>query len=151
VWQFWSAEREVINHADRYWTEAIDRPGAFQIGYLKKLIESRPYLNRVPDQSIIQTGQGEKGEYSCAFKDDKGSYLMVYIPLGKFITINTSAIKSKQLNCWWFNPKTADVIPIGLLDNAGKIGFTTPTTGFENDWVLVADNPDYKYPLPKIK
>ena len=42
VWQFWSPREEKINYADRYWTEAIDRPGAFQVGYLKKLILSRP-------------------------------------------------------------------------------------------------------------
>jgi hypothetical protein len=51
VWQFWNPREEKINYADRYWTEAIDRPGAFQVGYLKKLILSRPSLTRVPDSA----------------------------------------------------------------------------------------------------
>lgn len=44
VWQFYSPREEKINYADRYWTNALDRPAAYQAGYLKKLIESRPYL-----------------------------------------------------------------------------------------------------------
>lgn len=44
VWQFYSPREEKINYPDRYWTEAMDRPGAVQVGYLKMLIDSRPQL-----------------------------------------------------------------------------------------------------------
>ena len=33
-----------------YWYEAIDEPGAGQMQYLKRLVLSHPYLERVPDQ-----------------------------------------------------------------------------------------------------
>ncbi len=148
IWQFWSAREEKINHADRYWTEALDRPGAFQVGYLRQLIESRPYLDRIPDQSIIIHGQGEKGAYMCAFRDSKGSYIMVYITQGKTITINTSAIAADSLRGWWFNPATAETVDIGVLANTGNITLTTPTQGFGNDWVLIIDHPNYQYPIP---
>jgi len=151
VWQFWSPREDKVNYADRYWTEAIDRPGAFQVGYLKKLIESRPFLNRVPDQTIIAGGQGETGEYSVAFRDGAGSYMMIYIPFGKTISINTSIIKSMKLNGWWVNPRTAEVTGAGLIKNGIKIDFTTPTPGINNDWVLVIDNPESKYSKPKLK
>ena len=62
IWQFWSPREEIINHADRYWMEALDRPGAYQVGYLRRLIESRFPLQRIPDQELIADGQGEKGE-----------------------------------------------------------------------------------------
>ncbi|HEY5499622.1 MAG TPA: glycoside hydrolase family 140 protein [Bacteroidales bacterium] len=151
VWQFWSPREEKINHADRYWPEAIDRPGAFQVGYLRMLIESRPQLNRIPDQSMIEKGQGEKGEYICAFRDKIGSYMMMYIPFGKTITVNTSSIKSKKLNVWWFNPKTGTSKNIGLINNKVSVVLTTPSLGFENDWVLIIDNPKYKYCKPNMK
>jgi hypothetical protein len=107
------------------------------VGYLKLLIESRPQLNRVPDQTLIVKGQGEKGEHICAFRDSIGSYEMIYIPAGKAITVNTSCIHSKQLNAWWFNPRTAESIVIGKMANKSTMDFTTPTIGFENDWVLI--------------
>ena len=115
------------------------------------LIESRPQLNRIPDQSLIVKGQGEKGEYICAFRDSVGSYEMIYIPIGKAITINTSFINSKKLNAWWFNPRSAESIIIGTLANKLIMDFTTPTIGFENDWVLIIDNAKNNYRIPSLK
>ena len=145
VWQFYSPREEKINYPERYWTEAIDRPGAFQVGYLKKLIESRPSLHRIPDQSIIQAGQGEKGDYATAFRDSVGSYLMVYLPVGKTIIANTSNIHARRFNAYWINPKTFKTTSIGAFKNQGSKEFTPPTLGFENDWVLVIDDPKYQY------
>ena len=149
VWQFYSPKFKGMNHVDRYWTAAIDRPGAFQAGYLRKLITSRPFINRMPDQSLITAGQGEKGEYSCAFKDSLGKYLMVYLPVGKTVTINTSAILSAKINAWWFDPKTAKVHTIGSMKNKNTMQFTPPTTGSGNDWVLVLDAANSKFKMPE--
>ncbi len=79
VWQFYSPREEKINFAERYWTEAIDRPSAFQVGYLRKLIQSRPQLSRIPDQSMIIKGQGEKGEYICATRDAQGRFIIEFM------------------------------------------------------------------------
>src|SRR5690606_25665896 len=74
VWQFYNPAVEKLNHADRYWYEAIDRPAAFQAGYLRRLIESRPCLNRIPDNSLVIKGQGTtNAEYIASFRDEDGS------------------------------------------------------------------------------
>lgn len=151
VWQFWNPREEKINHADRYWTEAIDRPGAFQVGFLKNLIESRPSLNRIPDQSLLAGGQGEKGDYITAFRDKDSTYAMIYLPRGKNIPINTSFIRSDSLIVWWFNTKTGEVKRIGPKQRAGVMSFTPPTLGVGNDWVLVLDHPKYNYMAPGTK
>lgn len=148
IWQFWSEREEKINHANRYWTEALDRPGAFQVGYLRQLVESRPFANRIPDQSIIVSGQGEKGEHIRAFRDHVGSYLMAYIPQGRTITIDASSLQAGPLRGWWFNPATAEAIDIDKLDDTHVFELTTPTLGFGNDWVLVIDRVAAGYPIP---
>lgn len=148
VWQFWSAREIKINHADCYWTEAIDRPGAFQVGYLRKLIESRDPLNRIPDQSVILSGQGDKGTYITAFRDSVNRYAMIYLPYGKTITVRTDWIKTEKIIAWWFNPKNGKATKIGSLKRENEMAFTTPSSGFLNDWVLILDNPGYAFPLP---
>lgn len=148
VWQFWNPTEEKINYPEMYWYDAIDRPGAFQMGYLRKLMESRPQLSRIPDQTIIAKGQAEKGEYICATRDSQGSYIMVYIPVGKTVTINCSSLKTKKIMAFWFNPKNGESTIIGKIKNNGNIEFTTPSAGIENDWVLVLDNPSGKYRIP---
>jgi hypothetical protein len=139
VWQFLSAREDTINHADRYWTDAINRPGAFQVGYLKRLIESHSPLDRVPDQSIITEGQGEKGEYMAAFRDKNNKYAMIYLPVGRKIAVNTSFLEGDSIRVSWFDPR------IGKTENASQVkkepimNFLSPTTGVENDWVLMIE------------
>jgi hypothetical protein len=93
VWQFYNPREEKINHADRYWTAAIDRPGAVQVGYLKSLILSRPSLHRVPDSALIVSGQGTGAGHIEAFRDSANRYAMIYLPRGKTIGVNTGFIK----------------------------------------------------------
>lgn len=145
IWQFWSAREEKINHADRYWTEALNRPGARQAGYMRKLMESRPLLNRIPDTTIIMEGQGVGGERVCAFRDAAGTYLMVYLPVGKKIRVSTKMISGKKLFCWWFNPQTAATKAIGILENAGRLELAPATLGTGNDWVLVVEDAGSHY------
>jgi len=147
VWQFYNPSVEKLNHADRYWYEAIDRPGAFQAGYLKNLIESRPYHNRIPDTTIIIEGQGVKADYITAFRDSLGRYMMVYIPEGKTITVNTSFVSAKKIKVSWFDPKTGRTIQTDKVSNRRQMVFTPPTTGRGNDWVLVVDDIKEKFPL----
>ena len=139
VWQFLSAREDTINHADRYWTDAINRPGAFQVGYLKRLIESHSPLDRVPDQSIITEGQGEKGEYMAAFRDKNNKYAMIYLPVGKKIAVNTTFIQADSIRVSWFDPRIGKTENTGQVKKGTIMNFVSPTTGVENDWVLIIE------------
>jgi len=148
VWQFYSEREPVINFAKMYWQQAITRPGATQVGYLKKLMECRPMLNRIPDDNIIVSGQGTKEQHMVAFRAEDGSYGMVYLPIGKPITIDLSFIQQRQIHAWWFNPKNATVIDIGKINRNKACQFTPPTNGIGNDWVLVLDEFNNTFSMP---
>ena len=148
VWQFWSPKQEVINHADRFWTKAIDRPGAKQVGWLRRLIESRPMLQGIPDQSLIAAGQGEKGEYMAAFRAKDGNYAMIYLPVGKTISVHTKNLKGNSLVAWWFDPRNGKSKKIGQSTRQEVMEFTPPKLGVEKDWVLVIDNAAAKFDAP---
>ena len=152
VWQFWSPKQEAINHADRYWTEALQQPGAAQVGYLRRLIASRPMLQTTPDSSLILVGQGEKGEHITAFRATDGSYAMIYLPVGKTLTIHTRKLRGKQLSAWWWNPQTGQPKKIGTMAKQLEMTFIPPTVGPGNDWVLVLDDAAAKVGKPgKVK
>ena len=147
VWQFMSAREEAINYPDRGWINALNRPGATQVGYLRRLIESRPFLNRIPDNTILLNGQADKAEHIEAFRAEDNSYAMIYLPVGKSITIAATNFP-KQIIAWWFNPKDASIQKIGIIENKEPVKFTTPTIGFGNDWVLIIDAVTKGYPAP---
>jgi len=148
VWQFMSAKEVAINYPDRGWINAIDRPGAFQAGYLRRLIESRPMLNRQPDSTLITEAPGEKGNHIQAFRGGDNSYCMIYLPVGRSITLNTSFLKHDQVNAWWFNPREGKSVKIGTLKKEKTMLFESPDTGREHDWVLVIDDASFTYAQP---
>ncbi len=53
VWQMWQPGRAPVNNPLMPWYDAIEQPGAMQMQFGRRLIESRPFLTRIPDDSII--------------------------------------------------------------------------------------------------
>jgi hypothetical protein len=142
LWQFWTAEREPVNKPRMAWQAAIDRPGAFQMGVLRRLMESltpEQYLNRIPDQDLILSEIGERGTHIRATRDSEGTYALVYIPnSGREIHISTQQLKQGTIQAVWFDPRTGEETIIGEYPATGEgevLTFITPTTGGE-DWVL---------------
>ena len=110
VWQFWTVDRKPINGPLMPWFEAIDQPGARQMQYARWLLESRPFLNRIPDDSLIVPGEpptsvpGAGVNRLSATRDDAGSYAMVYVPAGRAFCVQTGKLSGARLRAWWFNP-----------------------------------------------
>ena len=55
VWQMWAPNRNPVNNPLQPWSEAILQPGAAQMQHARALLESRPFLTRIPDDSLVVT------------------------------------------------------------------------------------------------
>ena len=155
VWQMYDPKRgKPVNNPLMPWNEAIHQPGAGQMQYGRALIESRPFLTRIPDDSIIVTGPVPTsvpgaGRYRfVATRDTDGTYAMVYAPIGRSFKVRMEAIKGAKVKAWWFNPRNGRTTAIGTFDNKGEREFTPPDKGEMIDWVLVLDDAARKYPPP---
>jgi len=149
VWQFLNERTEVINHADRGWVNAIDRPGAWQVGFLRALMESRMPLTKIRDTSLLVAGQGDDAQHAEAFFASDSSFAMLYLPVGKKIIVNLKYNKAAQVAPWWFNPRDGTITKETTRSAAPELEFTPPETGEKIDWVLVIDDATRKFPLPK--
>ena len=145
VWQMYAAKRKPINGPLLYWNEAIHRPGAAQMQYVRALIESRPFLSRVPDQSIVVNAM-EGADRISATRGD--GYLFVYSAQGRPFTVNMGKISGERVNAWWYNPRTGTSAVSDPLDNRGTHEFTPPSQGFGSDWVLVLDDAGKNFKAP---
>jgi hypothetical protein len=120
----------------------------------KRLIESRPFLTRIPDDGVIVTGRvptsvpGAGTRRFAATRDTEGTYIMVYAPLGRSVTVDTSKIKGSKITAWLFNPRTGEAIKAGEFPNGGPRDFQPPDRGELLDSVLVFDDAAQKYPPP---
>jgi hypothetical protein len=138
IWQFTGERHGAINHAERDWSSALDRPGAAQVRHLRALMESRPYFTRVPDQSILVSAEGERAHHVRATRDRAGSYAFVYLPLALPVTVKLDAISGDSVQAWWYAPCTGEAIAIGRFPTKDTQTFTPP--GYHPDWVLVLDD-----------
>jgi hypothetical protein len=154
VWQMWTPSRSPINRPLMPWYEAMDQPGARQMMYGRLLIESRPYLTRIPDNSIIvpdNVASAVPGTGSYRFvatRDRDGTYAMIYVPVGRKFTVRMDVIKGQEVIAWWYNPRNGEAQKIETYSSAGTQTFNTPTPGENLDWVLVLDDASKKYPAP---
>ncbi|HEY3341916.1 MAG TPA: glycoside hydrolase family 140 protein, partial [Anaerolineae bacterium] len=137
LWQFYEPSRELINHADRTWLDALDRPGASQVQYLRALMESRPYLTRIPDPALLQTDAGLAGEHVEATRDAGGTYAFIYFPLARTMRVDLTRLCGERVNAVWYDPRTGQYLPIGVYTCQPAL-FTPPAEG--PDWVLVLDS-----------
>jgi hypothetical protein len=129
------------------WSEALQDPGSGEMQFLKLLMLSRPYFERVPDQSLIAGQNGTRHEYAMATRG--ASYLFAYTYTGKPFQIRMGAITGTQVEASWYSPRDGSVRRIGPFANRGVRTFTPPgQPGDGNDWVLVLDDVSKKFPPP---
>ncbi|HEY6228026.1 MAG TPA: glycoside hydrolase family 140 protein [Verrucomicrobiae bacterium] len=157
VWQMWSPGRNPINNPLMPWSEAINQPGAGQMQFGRKLIESRPMLTRIPDDSVIVTDRvatsvpGAGTRHFAATRDEAGTYAMVYAPVGRAFKVRMNKIAGAKVKAWWFNPRDGKATSSEEFSNSGDREFISPNPGEDVDWVLVLDDVAKKYPAPGSK
>ena len=154
VWQMWSDGRKPVNNPLMPWFEAMLQPGAAQMQHGRALVESRPFLDRIPDAGLViagsvPTSMPGAGRYQfVATRDSAGTYAMVYAPVGRPFRVRMSAIKAANVKGWWFNPRDGQAKLIGIFPNAAEREFVPPDTGEMLDWILVLDDAAKGYPPP---
>lgn len=139
IWQMLAPGRGPISAARNNWYDVLDLPGAWDIMHVRHLMESRPFLSRVPDQSMIAEGQAGGAAHVQATRGD--GYAFVYIPTGNTIKVKLGMISGSEIKAWWFDPATGQATEAGIFANQGTRTFDPPgEAGRGNDWVLVLDD-----------
>jgi hypothetical protein len=138
IWQFYSPYREAVNGPKVYWQEAMELPGATQMKFVRRLMESRPILDRIPDQSLIIEHDLPAAERIQATRGN--DYAFIYTAAGKSFTVNLGKISGTKLNVSWFNPRNGEVKRSEQVNNKGQQKFTPPSAGYGHDWVLILDD-----------
>ncbi|HTF20524.1 MAG TPA: glycoside hydrolase family 140 protein [Chryseolinea sp.] len=147
LWQFVSERDEVVNFAERGWRNALDRPGADQVRYLRYLMESHPLDGRVRDLSLIAEGQGSsKKDHAEAFYGMSHNYALIYLPIGRRVTVDASGMTGKLVKSYWFDPRTGAVAGNSPVQKSSAMTFAPPSIGPGNDWVLIIEDAKSNFP-----
>ncbi|MDR3329286.1 MAG: glycoside hydrolase family 140 protein, partial [Prevotellaceae bacterium] len=116
----------------------LDAEGAAQMQHLKNLMLSRPFLERVPDSSLV-ANQGSRYDHVEATRGERYAFLYTYT--GRELKVNMGKIKGSRVKATWYNPRSGEATEAGTVGNEGTASFAPPTPEAKegNDWVLVLD------------
>jgi hypothetical protein len=146
IWQMNKPTGDVVNNPLGPWFEAINSPGGSQMTHVRSLMEARPMLDRVPDQSLItEAYEGADRIQATRGKD----YAFVYSATGKPFTVKMGKISGKEVKATWYDPRTGTSTALGKFKNTGSQVFTPPSSGRGDDWVLILDDAAKNYQVPK--
>jgi hypothetical protein len=141
------AEKKPASGAKGFLMERLETDGARAMTHLKALVLSRPFFERISDQSVVAGDAGEK--YDRVLVTRGKNYLFAYTYTGRDFTLKLGALTGPKLNVSWFNPRTGEVTAAGTVANSSTSTFNPPgNPAAGNDWVLVLDYAAQKFPAP---
>jgi len=161
IWQMAKPDRKGDEtHFNYYWYEALDFEGGNQMQYLRKLMESRPFVDplRIPDQSVLKSDAGAVDDHLQCTRGSDWSYLMIYSTNGRDFDVDLSGMKTSKINAWWYNPRdgkcyTSDfsetTAPFAVITPKEVVSFNPPgLSANDHDWVLVLDDSGRNFGVP---
>ncbi len=149
IWQMYAPGRKPVINAHVPWNYAVWQPGAMQMGYMRRLFESRPFLQMVPGQELLAGVSGEDQKMIRAARGADSSFVIVYIPQGNPVHLSMQMLAAATVSGYWYNPREGTSLRIDPFENGEKIKtFVPPSSGPRTDWVLVLEDAEKNYPDP---
>lgn len=148
VWQFFQDGWAPITSPRTPWKQAMDLPGASQMQWVRTLVESRPFLTRIPDQSLLRSDAGGGSDRVQATRDAHGRYAFIYSAAGRSFAVDMTKISGTRAAATWFDPRTGASHAAGEVQTTGVQTFQPPTDALCPDWVLILDDASQRYPVP---
>jgi len=148
IWQFKTPAEEPIGFVRHNWKEALNFPGSWDMLNMRRLMQSRPMLDRIPFQELIENVYIPESDYIIATKGK--NYAFVYVP--GFITakINLDKLSWKQSVIWKYNPRTGVATKIKEISNKGIEEIKPEKWARDIDLIWIFDNKDSNFAIPGV-
>lgn len=120
-----------------WWFDALNYPGAFQIGLLRRFIESLPgWSSRVADQSVLLSHNPVDAGHCRAMRDEFHRWIAVYIPQQQNVVVDVSGFQGAGFEIGWFDPRYG-VMNVLSRDISETFFLSIDPPQIGADWVLV--------------
>jgi len=145
IWQMWEADRMPVSFARTEWQRALDYPGAFQMGYLRRLFESLPWKKLVTGTTKILNSDPQSFQVVRYSEDNR--FLLAYTADGSSISPDLKILNAAQVNAFWFNPRDGRRELIGRFETNQSQIFTPLSRGRGSDWLLLVTDVSAPFPV----
>jgi hypothetical protein len=122
------------------WKEALDAPGATQLGLLKTIILARKeWWHLIPDQTVLESGGKSDGQIlNLAARHKDGQWIMVYLGGKASVTVLLSKLAAGNgpVAATLVDPRTGETTAISDVVGSGARPFSTPD-GWEDALLIL--------------
>jgi Protein of unknown function (DUF4038)/Putative collagen-binding domain of a collagenase len=147
-YSYLSGAHHTYGHNDSWrvlptWRQALDAPGATQLGILKRIfLERIEWWRLAPDQDVIARGGNTGGKLlNLAARHEDGKWIMAYLAgYESAVSRSTELFGSKpsvsihmdkltagrRVNAFWIDPRTGQSVEVGHFANIGVQSFSPP-------------------------
>ncbi|MCX6903242.1 MAG: DUF4038 domain-containing protein, partial [Verrucomicrobia bacterium] len=126
------------------WKQALEAPGATQLGILKKIfLERKEWWHLVPDQTVFASGGNTDGQVlNLAARHKDGRWVMLYLGGRASVSVNMNKVAGTSgIKAVWVDPRTGQSLPPERRTNRGVESFSTPE-GWEDALLILEAWPD---------
>lgn len=130
------------------WQQTVNSPAAIDMGTLRRILESRPWHEMIPDNSILYDGQGHSRATRAALRTVDRKRWLIYLPEPGIVNICIDRVASAKVKATWINARTGEVTDAGEHDTQNEQGIVFPpfedvrslkTPRFAEDTILALD------------
>ena len=134
VWQFHIPERRPeINRATWRWEEALQFPGARQMGLIHRLLPFPGDGLWFPAQELIGQQPAAECAHLVACRDASRHRALVYAPFGDGLHLDLSSLNGSKISFRWIHPATGETCGGGMFLSPKE---SIPCPRGSPDWIL---------------
>ena len=124
IWQYLEKKENAINRAKTPWRQAIHLPGAEQMQHLRGLMERMPFLDLVPDLSLVSAMPSGEPVHILRSKDK--TLALIYFPSAGTRSVYVKGLQGKTFDASWYDPRTGETKKLPAVPTAPFVPFTPP-------------------------
>jgi hypothetical protein len=118
------------------WRDALDSPGAQQLGILARILAPLKWWNLVPDQSVFAHGAGSDETLDVAARSTDGDLVIVYLAGSAPVSVDLRSISAAEVvRVTLVNPENGAESSVGEFSHHNIQQFAAP--GGASDAVLI--------------
>lgn len=139
VWQMHKKGETFVIPTLTDWKDALHRPGAESMRFVRKLFEMRSFSELVPAQELIVSPNPQGENHIRAAKQKDGDFAIFYLVNPQEFELDLSQLNSERFTAIWYDPRTGSSMKIPEFGRIQKV-WTAPNILEDADWVLVIDS-----------
>jgi Protein of unknown function (DUF4038)/Putative collagen-binding domain of a collagenase len=106
VWQMYDPARgKPMNGAHHHWKQALELPGAVQMGHLAALLGELGFGSWYPAQSVIRSGRGILSDHQRALLHAHDRRVLLYSPTGRDLHLDLTRWPGRTWQGRWWDPR----------------------------------------------